>query len=243
MAIIKWDDDGKRFYETGTRMGVLYKKRTKSEGQGKPAGSYGVGVPWNGLRGVTETPSGAEETALYANDHKYLSLYSAEEIGVTITAYTFPDEWAECDGSAQVAEGVSVVQQERVGFGMAYRTVLGNDALGEAYGYKLHLLYNAKASPSERSYATINDSPEALEFSWEAKTTPVDIGKNHKPTALIVIDQTKADPDALAELEAALYGTENTDPYLPTPEEVIGMFTSNNIGVSGASGETPGNGN
>lgn len=239
MTVIKWDDDTKRLYETGTRRGVLYKKRTVSEGASKPAGSYGVGVPWNGLRGVTETPSGAEETALYANDRKYLSLYSAEEIGVTITAYTYPDEWAECDGSAEVAEGVSISQQERVGFGLCYRTVIGNDAQGENYGYKLHLLYNAKASPSERSYATINDSPEAIEFSWEAKTTPVDVDSNHKPTALIIIDSTKANAAGLTALEAALYGTANSDPYLPTPEEVVAFFNgSTPTGSTGATGAT-----
>ena len=212
MTVIKWDDDTKRLYETGTRRGVLYKKRTVSEGAGKPAGSYGTGVPWNGLRGVTETPSGAEETALYANDRKYLSLYSAEEIGVTITAYTYPDEWAECDGSAEIATGVSISQQERVGFGLCYRTVVGNDAQGENYGYKLHLLYNAKASPSERSYATINDSPEAIEFSWECSTVPVEID-GYKKTALLTIDSDKVDSDKLTEFENILYGTDGTESY------------------------------
>ena len=243
MAKIVWDDTGERFYETGTKRGVLYKKRLVAEGD-HAAGSYGVGVPWNGLTGVTLSPSGAEETALYANDGKYLSLYSAEELGATITAYTYPDEWSECDGSMEVADGVMIGQQPRTGFGMTFRTVIGNDSVGENYGYKINLLYNGMASPSERAYSTINDSPEAVEFSWEVKTVPAQIDEFHKPTALIVIDSTKADPTALAQLEAALYGTESADPYLPTPTEVISMFTSASgaIGSTGATGAT-GSGN
>ena len=172
MAKIVWDDTGERRYETGTRRGVLYKKlREATETQS--AGDYGKGVGWNGLTGATFTPSGAEETALYADDQKYLSLYSKEEVGATLTAYTYPDEWEECDGSYEIATGVTIGQQPRVGFGFCCRTMIGNDTLGESYGYKLHLLYNAMASPSERAYSTVNDSPEAIEFSWEVKTTPV----------------------------------------------------------------------
>ena len=218
MAKLTWDENGARLYETGTRRGVLFPKTQ--------ANSYDKGVAWNGLTGVTENPSGAEETALYADDMKYLSLYSAEEFGFTVQAYTYPDEWAACDGSAELAPGVTVGQQVRLPFGMCYRTVLGNDQLGENFGYKLHLIYNAKASPSERSYATINDSPDAITFSWECKTTPQNIDDTHKPTAYIVIDSTKADAAKLAALEAILYGTELTDPRLPSPAEVVEIMQS-----------------
>lgn len=216
MAKIVWDDSGERLYETGTRRGVLYPKTD--------LGVYDKGVAWNGLTAVTESPSGAEETALYADDVKYLSLYSAEEFGFTVEAYTYPDEWAICDGSLEVAAGVNVSQQVRRGFGMCYRTVLGNDQQGENYGYKLHLIYNAMASPSDRSYATINDSPDAITFSWECKTTPVSFDVDKKPTALITIDSTKADADKLTALENALYGTISTEPRLPSPSEVIAMM-------------------
>lgn len=227
MAKIKWDAAGERLYETGTKNGVLY-PRTEQ-------GGYGTGVPWNGLTAVTESPSGAEETALYADDQKYLSLYSAEEFGATIEAYTYPDEWAECDGSKEIAPGVMAGQQARKGFGLCYRTVLGNDEKGESYGYKLHLLYGGMASPSEKSYATINDSPDAVTFSWEVTTTPVEIAEGLKNSALITIDSTKADPVKLAALEEILYGrdaveadaqnnieaVEALEPRLPLPAEVI----------------------
>lgn len=219
MTALTWDESGHRLYETGTRMGVLYPKTS--------AGEYGNGVAWNGLTGITESPSGAEETPLYADDIKYLSLYSAEEFGFTIEAYTYPDEWAACDGSASIATGVTAGQQARTGFGLCYRTVLGNDAKGESYGYKLHIIYGATASPSEKAYATINDSPEAITFSWECTTVPVAVGKNYKPTSLIVIDSTKADETKLKTLEAILYGTDAeggtqaTEPRLPMPDEII----------------------
>lgn len=244
---ISWDEVGQKYYETGVRHGVLYKMVTS----GTDAGNYGTGVPWNGLTSVSETPSGAEETALYADDQKYLSLYSAEELGGTIEAYTYPDEWAECDGSAEIAAGVMIGQQPRVGFGMCYRTVLGNDLLNENYSYKLHLLYNAKASPSEKSYETINDSPSAITFSWEYKTTPVPIpDTDYKPTALIVIDASKADPTKLAALEAILYGDGTTDPSLPSPARVMEIMgtvaptgATGTTGASGSTGETdPDNG-
>lgn len=236
MSKIVWDDTGERLYETGTRRGVLYKKRREAEGA-NPAGSYGVGVGWNGLTGATFSPSGAEETALYANDKKYLSMYSNEEVGATLTAYTYPDEWAECDGSLEVADGVTIGQQTRIGFGFCCRTTLGNDALGNAYGYKLHLLYNAMASPSERAYSTINDSPEAIEFSWEITTTKIAVDDD-RSTAYIEIDSTKADPAALAELESILYGTENTDPRLPLPSEVIAIMNKSASGTTGTTGTT-----
>lgn len=225
---IQWDEEGKHLYETGIRRGVLYKK-TKE-------GKYGTGVPWNGLTTVSESPSGAEETALYADDVKYLSLYSAEEFGGTIEAYTYPDEWAECDGSAEPAPGMTIGQQARTGFGLCYRTVIGNDTLGENYGYRLHIVYGATASPSERSYATINDSPEAITFSWEYKTVPVAVGTingvEYKPTALIVIDSTKINKDALAAIEKKLYGSEENEPMLPMPEDILKIINEANSTVT-----------
>lgn len=216
MAALTWDDSGKRLYETGVDRGVLYVMS---------AGTYGTGVAWNGLTGVTESPSGAEETALYADNIKYVSLYSAEEFGATIEAYTYPDEFAKCDGSAELADGTYVGQQERATFGLSYRTLLGNDTEGQSHGYKLHLIYGAKASPSEKAYATVNDSPEAITFSWEVTTTPVNV-TGMKPTAVITIDSTKADADCLAALEAKLYGSEPSGtPTLPLPDEVKTLMT------------------
>ena len=230
MAKLVWDAVGERLYETGTRNGVLYPRTGEN-------GAYAAGVAWNGLTAVTESPSGAEETPLYADDIKYLSLYSAEEFGCTIEAYTYPDEWAVCDGSAEIATGVIAGQQPRVGFGFSYRTVLGNDAQGEAYGYKLHIVYNATASPSERSYATINDSPEAITFSWEVKTTPIAVTGLAKPTAILTIDSTKIDHDALTAIEAALYGSTSSEPRLPTPDEIVAMV-SGQTGTTGSTGST-----
>lgn len=221
--LLTWDESGHRFYETGVKKGVLYPKTS--------LGAYGDGVAWNGLTSVTESPSGAEETSLYADDMKYLSLYSAEEYGGTIEAYTYPDEWMQCDGSAELADGVIAGQQPRVGFGLCYRTVLGNDERTDNYGYKLHLVYGAMASPSERSYETINDSPAAITFSWKYTTVPVSVDNSHKPTSLITIDSTKADATKLAALEAILYGTPasgNTaaiQARLPLPSEVISLMS------------------
>lgn len=223
MAKIKWDQSGERLYETGVKNGVLY---LQSEG------TYPKGVAWNGLTAVTESPSGAEATALYADDMKYLNLYSAEEFGATIEAYTYPEEFAKCDGSAELAKGVMIGQQTRTAFGMCYRTVVGNDTDGEAHGYKLHIIYGAMASPSEKAYATINDSPEAITFSWEVTTTPVNVA-NAKPTASIVIDSTKADTTKLQALEEILYGKDGTgdqqtgavDPRLPLPDEIKTLMT------------------
>ena len=216
MAKLTWDDTGKRLYETGVKQGVLYPIQT--------GGVYSKGVAWNGLTAVTESPSGAEATALYADDIKYLSLYSAEEFGATIEAYTYPDEFMECDGSAELAEGVSIGQQSRKTFGLCYRTTIGNDVDGSNHGYKLHLIYGAMASPSEKAYASINDSPEAITFSWEVTTTPVSV-TGMKPTASITIDSTKADPDCLAALEEVLYGGESEEARLPLPDEVKTLMT------------------
>lgn len=193
---LAWDQTGERLYETGVKQGVLYPQ---------VAGKYPAGYVWNGLTAVTESPSGAEATALYADDTKYLSLVSAEEFGATIEAYMYPDEFAECDGSASIAKGVIIGQQKRKQFGLAYKTTLGNDVDNNDYGYKLHIIYNALAAPSEKAYASINDSPEAITFSWEVTTTPVSVS-GFKPTASITIDSTKADPAKLAALEDILYG-------------------------------------
>lgn len=222
MAALTWDGSGERLYETGVDRGVLYVMST--------GGTYGTGVAWNGLTGVTESPSGAEETALYADNIKYVSLYSAEEFGATIEAYTYPDEFAECDGSAELVGGVTVGQQARKTFGLCYRTLLGNDTDGQSHGYKLHLIYGATASPSEKAYATVNDSPEAITFSWEITTTPVNV-TGMSPTASITIDSTKADAECLAALEAKLYGSTEPSgtPTLPLPDEVKTIMTPSEL--------------
>lgn len=195
MSRIVWDQSGERLYETGVDHGVLFPIEDAT---------YGKGVPWNGLTQVTESPSGAEATALYADNIKYLSLMSAEDFGATVEAYTYPDEFAECDGSAAVSKGVMIGQQDRKAFGLAYRTKVGNDQ-NDNLGYKIHLIYGAKASPSERSYATVNDSPEAITFSWELTTTPINV-TGRKPTALLTIDSTKVNKDTLKKFEDILYG-------------------------------------
>ena len=221
MSKLTWDETGKRLYETGTKMGVLYIQNED--------GSYPEGVPWNGLMSVTESPSGAEASALYADDSKYLELYSNEEFGFTIGAYTYPDEFAACEGSAELAKGVQLGQQPRKAFGLSYRTIIGNDTKGSDYGYKLHLVYGAKASPSERSYASVNDSPEALELSWECTTTPVNV-KGHKPSAHIEIDSTKIEPAKLTKIEELLYGKDGepaTKAQLPLPDKIIEILTGN----------------
>ncbi|MCC8085621.1 MAG: hypothetical protein LIP15_15520 [Clostridium sp.] len=217
MSKLIWDQTGERLYETGVKKGVLYPQNT--------SGAYPLGVAWNGLTAVTESPSGAEPTDLYADDIKYLSLYSTEEFGATVEAYTYPKEFAECDGSAEIATGVTIGQQTRKAFGLCYRTVLGNDVSNEDYGYKLHLIYGAKASPSEKGYSTINDSPEAITFSWELNTTPVEV-TGYKPTACLTINSTECDADALATLEEILYGTDDVDPRLPLPDEIMTIMGS-----------------
>ena len=215
MSKIVWDQTGERLYETGVNHGVLYIPTS---------GVYSKGVAWNGLTAVTESPSGAEATALYADDIKYLNLMSAEEFACTIEAYTYPDEFAECDGSASLVAGVNIGQQPRKTFGLCYRTTIGNDTDSNAHGYKLHMVYGCLAAPSEKAYATINDSPEAITFSWEVSTTPVNV-TGHKPTALLTIDSTKADPTKLAALEKILYGDTDTEPRLPLPDEIASLMT------------------
>lgn len=215
MSKLVWDKTGERYYETGVKQGVLYVQDAQ--------GAYPKGVAWNGLTAVTESPSGAEANPLYADDIKYLNLISAEEFGATVEAYTYPPEFEACDGSAEIAPGVSIGQQARKAFGMCYRTVLGNDVEGNDYGYKLHMIYGAKAAPSEKGYATINDSPEAITFSWELTTTPVAVA-GFKPTACLTIDSTKVDPERLAALEEVLYGSESEEARLPLPDEIAEML-------------------
>lgn len=210
MAKLIWDQAGERLYETGVKNGVLYPQTN---------GTYPLGVAWNGLTGVTESPSGAEATPLYADDIKYLNLMSNEELGGTIEAYMYPDEFAECDGSATLEDGVFIGQQTRKPFGLCYKTVLGNDTDNNDYGYKLHIVYGCLASPSEKAYATINDTPEPITMSWEFTTTPVEV-TGHKPTASITIDSTKANKEKLAALEAILYGDDDNEPRLPLPDEI-----------------------
>lgn len=219
MSKLVWDKTGERLYETGVKQGVLYLLGS--------SGTYTKGVAWNGLTNVTESPSGAEATPLYADDIKYLNLMSTEEFGGTIEAYTYPDEFAECDGSASLTNGVYIGQQARKTFGFCYRTTLGNDVDNNNYGYKLHLVYGALASPSEKAYGTINDSPEAITFSWEFSTTPVNV-TGHKPTASITIDSTKVDAEKLAALEKILYGddADSTEARLPLPDEVAQIMTA-----------------
>lgn len=219
MAKLVWDETGKRLYETGVSQGVLYPQS---------GGTYPNGVAWNGLTAVTESPSGAEATPLYADNIKYLNLFSAEEFGATIEAYTYPDEFMACDGSAQIAKGAYIGQQNRKQFGMCYKTLLGNDVDANDHGYKLHIIYGAMASPSEKAYATVNDSPEAITFSWEVTTTPVNV-TGYEPTASIVIDSTKCNAEKLADLEEILYGSAEEEPRLPLPNEIVTV-----LGAAGA---------
>ena len=220
MAKLVWDKTGDRIYETGVKNAVLYVRDS--------SGAYSKGVAWNGITAVTESPSGAESNPLYADDIKYLNLISNEDFGATIEAYTYPDEFAECDGSAEIVAGVKIGQQKRKTFGLCYRTTLGNDVDGNDHGYKLHIIYGATAAPSERAYATINDSPEAITMSWELSTTPVTV-TGFKPTAHLEIDSTKVKAEELAAFEDILYGkdgAEQTGPRLPLPDEIAGLFTA-----------------
>lgn len=211
MAKITWDGTGSRLYETGIKNAVLYPINSDGE--------YTPGVAWNGITSISESPSGAEANALWADDIKYLNLYSAEEFGATVEAFTYPDEFADCDGTAELVSGVRIGQQPRKVFGLCYRTTVGNDVDGEAHGYKLHLIYGCMASPSDKSYSTINDSPEAITFSWEITTTPVNV-TGAKATANIVIDSTVVGAEKMALLEAKLYGTAESDPELPLPDAI-----------------------
>lgn len=217
MSKIVWDKTGERFYETGVDRGVLYVQDDQ--------GNYPKGVAWNGLIQVTESPTGAEPTPIYADNIKYLNLTSVEEFEATIEAYTYPEEFEECDGSAELAPGITIGQQPRKAFGLCYRTKLGNDLEGDDYGYKLHLIYGAKASPTEKGYETINDSPDAITFSWDITTTPVPV-TGFKPTSTLVVDSTKVDPEKLAALEEILYGSEEEDARLPLPDEVLTIINT-----------------
>lgn len=223
---IEWDQTGEHYYETGVNHAVLYPYNTSAEDKTK---AYDKGIAWNGITSVSESPSGAEATALYADNIKYLNLISKEEFGATVEAYTYPDEFAILDGSAEIAGGVSIGQQSRGMFGLAYRTELGNDVDGTEYGYKIHLIYGAKATPSEKQYQTINDSPEAITFSWTLNTTPVEVD-GMSPTASLVIDSTKANSTKLKALEKILYGTpadgqtEAVEGRLPLPNEIATLF-------------------
>ena len=215
MSKLVWDQSGKRLYETGVDHGVLYPIQT--------GGVYSKGGAWNGLTAVTESPSGADVNDIYADNMKYLGLVGAEKFGATVEAYTYPDELAECDGSGELVKGATIGQQNRKVFGMVYRTVIGNDVDGNEHGYKLHLIYGATAAPSEKAYNTINEDPEAITFSWELSTTPVNV-TGHKPTASLTIDSTKADPTKLAELEKILFGDTETEPRLPLPDEIAQLL-------------------
>lgn len=223
MSKIVWDKAGEHYYETGVDRGVLYPTLN---------GVYQNGVAWNGLTSVSESPSGAESTAQYADNIKYLNLISAEEFGATVEAFTYPEEFEVCDGSAEPVPGVTIGQQARRPFGLSYRTLMGNDLSGTEYGYKIHLIYGCTAAPSERAYATVNDSPEAITFSWSITTTPVEV-PGFKPTASLIIDSTKVAKDVLAKLENMLYGTDTEEPHLPMPSEVFDLIgSSRNISVT-----------
>ena len=221
MSKLKWDQTGEKLYETGVEQGAIYPMAS--------SGAYDKGAAWNGLTAVTESPSGAEATALYANDKKYLELMSTEEFGGTIEAYTYPDEFAECNGEKELAPGVNISQQTRKAFGMVYKSLIGNDTEGTKHGYKLHIVYGAKVSPSEKANNTINDSPEAVTMSWEFTTTPVEV-TGCDPTSHLIIDSTKIEAKKLAALEAILYGTdtgegkEATEPRLPLPDEIATLM-------------------
>lgn len=215
MAKLAWDQTGQKTYETGVSQGVLYPIDED--------GKYPKGIAWNGLTNVAEKPSGAEASPIWADNQKYLNLVAAEEFGATIQAYTYPDEFAECDGSKEIAPGVYAGQQARKTFGMSYKTIIGNDTNGESHGYKIHLIYGALASPSEKAYATINDNPDAIQFSWDVKTTPVPV-TGAKATSCLTIDSTKTTSEKMAKLEAIIYGTDDKEAYLPLPDEVVELF-------------------
>lgn len=217
MSKIVWDKTGERLYETGVDHGVLYPVQED--------GTYSLGVAWNGLTAITESPSGAEATPLFADNIKYLNMVSAEDFGCTIEAYTYPDEFAECDGSATIATGVNIGQQARKTFGLCYRTIVGNDVESNGHGYKLHLLYGCLAAPSEKSYTSVNDSPEAITFSWEVSATPVNV-TGHKPTACLTIDSTKVAAEKMAAIEEALYGSTSAEPKMLMPDEIVAIINA-----------------
>lgn len=225
MAKLTWDNIGEKIYETGVSNGVIYPQIAD--------GTYPSGVAWNGLANVSESPSGAEASPIYADNIKYLNLISAEEFGATVEAYYYPEEFKQCDGSKEVAPGVYAGQQNRIPFGMVYKTLIGNDTKNTDYGYKLHLIYNALAAPSEKGYSSVNDNPEAISFSWTLNTTPVPVNiDNVKPTATLEIDSTKTTPAKLKALEDILFGTEETEARLPLPAEVISLLSDSGNGVA-----------
>ena len=217
MSKIVWDEVGKHLYETGVKNGVLYPQDS--------TGAYPKGVAWNGLTAVNENPSGADANDIYADDDLYLTLRGKEIFGATIEAYTYPDEFGVCDGSAELAQGITIGQQARKAFGLSYRTAIGNDVDGVDHGYKLHLIYGATASPSSKNYQTINDNPEAMTLSWEIKTTPIKV-TGHKPTACLTIDSTKVAEGVMKKIEDKLYGTESGEATLPTPDEILALVTA-----------------
>lgn len=221
MAKLTWHTTGQNHYETGVDRVVLYPMITT----GDSAGTYGTGVAWNGVTAISESPSGAEPTPIYADNIKYLTMMSAEELALSIEAYMSPEEFDECDGSAELVTGVTIGQQERKTFGLCYRTIIGNDVDKNEHGYKLHIVYGCLAAPSERAYQSVNDSPEAMTLSWEISTTPIDVA-NHKPTARVTIDSTKVDATKLAALEEILYGGESTQPSLPTPATIVSTLSA-----------------
>lgn len=224
MSKLVWDQIGEKLYETGVDRGVLFPVNN--------SGAYSTGVAWNGLSSITESPSGAEETKIFADNQKYLSLFSAEDFGATVEAYTYPDEFAECDGTAEITDGTYIGQQPRKTFGLCYRSKLGNDLLGDAYGYKLHIIYGCKASPSEKNFQTINESPEANAFSWTITTTPVPV-EGYASTASVVIDSTKIKNKAnLEALEKVLYGDDTTDPRLPLPAEIVAILNDGAVATA-----------
>lgn len=218
MSKLVWDKSGERLYETGVKNCALYVRDESASA----TNGYSKGVPWNGVTSLTESPSGAEASAVYADDIKYLNLISAEDFGATINAYTYPEEFEACDGSGQIAKGITIGQQKRKSFCLAYKTTLGNDTENNDHGYKLHIIYGATASPAEKEYATINDSPEAIEFSWEMSTTPVNV-TGFKPTASLVIDSTKTDKAILTKIEEALFGSEETESHILMPDEIMAI--------------------
>lgn len=217
MSKLEWDKSGEKLYETGVKNCALYVQDKN--------GTYPKGIAWNGITGITESPSGAEASALYADDIKYLNLISNEDFGATLEAYTYPKEFEECDGTAEISKGVSIGQQNRKTFGLAYKTTLGNDVDGNSYGYKIHIIYGCLAAPSEKAYASINDSPEAITFSWELSTTPVEV-KGFKPTSTITIDSTKIDAEKLKKLEEKLYGSETGEATLLLPNEIMALLSA-----------------
>lgn len=217
MSKLEWDKTGERLYETGVEQVAIFPTTLD--------GTYGAGAAWNGVTNITESPSGAEPTKLYADNRNYVTLMSAEELGVTIEAYTYPDEFAECDGSALIGNGVKISQQPRKPFGLVYKSRIGNDVELDNYGYKIHIIYGCLASPSEKAHGTINDSPEAANMSWELSTTPVSV-TDHRPTASVEIDSTTIDASKLAEIEAALYGTEDDEPTLLLPDDIAAILAN-----------------